>query len=125
MGAFFIRLFFTLHPDSSFLSLHSFLTLLSSHPLHLIYLTSHPSLFLFSEKERPPMDIKPALAYHVSIRPDTSSIEARQGSPVRGNGSKNRQYSQRQMIFFYKILAYCHQRGFTQQLMETNAETPS
>lgn len=69
MGAVFhflklIHLFMS-HPDCSFLS---FLTRVSSQPLYLIYLTSYPSLLLFSEGHT--MDIKHAMACHISIRLD-------------------------------------------------------
>jgi hypothetical protein len=45
------------------------------------------------------MDINPPLAYQVAVGLGQSSpIEAGQGSPVRGKGSKGRQQSQRQLL---------------------------
>ena len=41
---------------------------------------------------------QPTLAYQVSILDVSSSIETRQGNPVRGKGSKARQQSQRQPL---------------------------
>lgn len=81
-----------LHPSKSFLFL------LSSESFALISCLFTRGGFLF---------ISTHLAYQVVVSLDTSSAEARQGSPVEGRVSKGRQWNQKQWLFL--LLEHSHE----------------
>jgi hypothetical protein len=60
----------------------------------------HPPILPFSpqKKRKASHGYQPALAYQVAVRVGSSSIEARQGSPVRGKGSNSKQCNEKQPL---------------------------